>query len=380
MEPVQEQESVELETEDLNESKEPDYEKGESVRETVLKAIQENAKDSPDSGDQSVEPVTKPKKSEAVEGKETQDISEDDLDPDLSPPARLDARAKQVFNNLPKTLKRAFSKSIKDLEAGFTKGQQELTPLKQKYSRIDELLQPHRSEWAQVGLTDDQAVAELINTHEKLKNPKTKEHTFRWLAQNTGLTHLIKEPEEGQTSNEVDISSHPHVLALQNEISALHEKLAPVYDNYQQTFQAEQSREVQTAVDEVTAVKNERDSLGRYRYPKLHDEEFVARLRPLVVEAVRTAPTNIGYGVALRRVYEIFESPVGASAAQPNNSPPAVSNTQIHNRSSLAGVSVRGRSALPQGSSNGNIEVPPEARGSVRDTVAWVVKNRGRGI
>ncbi len=370
------QESVENEVE----TTETEVESGkvESVRESVLKAIQENTKDSPDEGSESVESIdSRPTVKKTDEVEKVKDVSEDDLDPDLSPPARLDAKSKQVFNNLPKTLKRAFSKSVRDLEAVTTRGQQELAPLKQRYGRIDELLAPHRAEWAQMGLADEQAVGELLNTHVKLKNEATKEATFRWLAHNTGLTHLLVEQAQGPVTAP-NLASDPYVQKLEQEIVALQHRVNPIVDNYQQTVSHAEAQEIQTAQQEVHQVQNERDASGRYRYPRLHEPDFVERMKPLVVDAVRNIP-SLGYGNALRKVYEMFEAPVGISPAQNRTSLPSQSQNQFQqNRSSLASSSVRGRSALPAGSSNGNIDIPPEARGSARDTVAWVIANRGR--
>lgn len=372
MEQIQEQLETDVET---TESEGESSGKIESVRESVLKAIQENSADSPDDGDQSVQPEKQHNTKQAEQVEKVKDVSEDDLDPDLSPPARLDAKAKQVFNNLPKTLKRAFSKSIRDLEAVTTRGQQEISPLKAKYSRIDELLQPHRAEWAQVGLTDDQAIAELIGTHERLKNPATKEATARWLIGNIGMSHLLRDAEEAAAPSSV--ANDPYVRQLEQQLSVLQRQVAPVLDIHQQSISQVEAREVQTASQEVHEVQNEKDASGRYRYPRLHDPTFVEQVKPLVVEAVRNVP-SLGYGNALRKVYEMFEAPIGTSPAQSRTGLPAQPQQFTNNRSSAAGASVRGRSALPVGTPNGNIDIPPEARGSARDTVAWVIANRGR--
>jgi hypothetical protein len=356
----QELEDTELETESTEE--EPKSGKIETVRETVVKAIQENAKNKADTGDKGVE-SNDPEPAEKVTEKTA---AKADTGPDLAPPARFDAAAKQAFDKLPKHLKQVVSKTVRDLEGLTTRTQQEIAPLRKKYERIDELIRPHRAEWAQAGLTDDQAIAELVATHEKLKNPKTKEQTYRWLAHNTGLSHLLK--EEGAAATET--AQPEYVRQLEQQVATLQQQIAPVLQNHQQFVSQAEAREVGTARQEVEAVQNEKDSSGRYRYPNLHDPQFVEQIKPLVIEAVRNVP-NLGYGQALRRVYEMYAQPVGTSPVQSQSLP-------ANARAFTAGVSVRGRSAPPQGMAS-EPEIPKAARGSVRDTVAWVIANRGRG-
>jgi hypothetical protein len=130
--------------------------------------------------------ITEPKK-----GKEIADISADDLDPELQPPERLSSKAKVIFNNLPKTLKREFHKAVKDVEAGGTKAITEARTEAQREMadarHIKEAVLPFAKEWADRGFTVPQGIMQLARAQQKLTDPKTKLQTYLALGQDLGI-------------------------------------------------------------------------------------------------------------------------------------------------------------------------------------------------
>lgn len=363
--------------------------KVESARETTARVLKELEAGKTD------EEINAPKEAKVVKKAEpvAKDVNPDDvvdpaqvakeleIDPDLIPPARLDAREQQVFNNLPKTLKRAFSRSIKNLESMTTKEKSELNQKIQETSGITEAVRPFAAEWAEQGFSTPQALATLAANHQKLTSPdfNVKLRKYVEIGQSIGidlskLPELIGQLNAGQPIQPTSISEHPEFRALHNKVDTLQSEREQAQIQAAAAPIAEEMRAVQHEVDAAT---------GQYRYPELHDDNYLESLKPLVSTLVATVP-GLGYGEALRRAHYSRQG-FGAPNQIPQTRLPAASpqkstniNGALPQRAVSAAVTVRGASAPATGKA-GIGEPPPEALKDARATARWALEQLRNG-
>jgi hypothetical protein len=365
----QELESNETEAEQIETEQKPVR---ESVRETVERAHAELSKDA---GSKDGDKETQGQSAEKADpGLKT----DDKFDPELSPPQRLNAQQKEMFNNLPKGLKRAFHRAIRDQESHFTRTQQELVPKLREYQSIDEVVSPFLQEWAAQGVSKSQAIAQLVGVHAALKDPAQKVSKFRWLMQNCGITReeLLGGEQEVSAAGVPNIEAHPVVQQLRNEIQSLQQQTAPILDSYSSAQSALEEQQIRAAQTEMSAVLDEKDATGRYLFPQLHDADFLQnRARPLVSALVENTP-GLGYGQALKMAHDIlvYGKPRDFGAVH-QTKPPQQSIT--HSRQIAPSPSIRGRSASASAGSSG--ELPYVKGESARDTVRRVFESLSRG-
>lgn len=307
---------------------------------------------------------------------------QEEYDPELSPPERLDAASKQMFNNLPKGLKRAYHKAIKDLESGSSKERETVIAQRQEIQSIKDAALPFAGEWAEKGRTIPQAIAELGAFQRKLASPDiaVREKTYLQLARQAKVD-LVKlanqamgrESESSTSNNLPDIAAHPLVAELKNEIAHLREQIQPVQSMYQQQQQLQIDAETDTIVSEVETVRNEKDpASGQYRYPELFDEAFLGRMIPLVSDLRRNVPT-LSWGAAYREAHRIMTG--RGNPALPNQTRPQQSNNNTNIAQRAAAVSVRGGSTPSIGIQESG---PPAELKSISDQLRWFTQN-GRG-
>jgi hypothetical protein len=338
----------------------------ESTRETVervYKEAQEKAKKE-SSGE----------KLEAKPEKQTNGLVKEE---DIRPPQRLTAEEKELFHKAPPELKKALANMFNNHEAAFTKGRQEQARAEQEAKHVVEAVRPYllsNPHLAERGYTESRIVSELIATHQKLTDPKTGVDTWLRIGTQIGLDpstiEAIKETVGvgSRNSEGADISSHPQFQALQEKINALES-----YYGQQQNMQVQQT--LQSVVSEMEAVKEEMDANGRYVYPKLHDQSFLERVKPLVSAIVQTTP-EVGYGEALKRAYRTIEG--DSSQSYQAKVPTAQNNNDINKRAAQAAVSVRGK-VPPSMTPSSMDEIPKEALGSARDSVKWALAQLKKG-
>lgn len=364
------------------EAKEDSPPKDESVRDTVIRSLKE-LQGKKDDGDQSASGESKEAQVVRTEdGKFAKKAPEqqqqiEDLDPDLSPPERLKTAEKQMFNNLPKGLKRAFNRSIKDLEGAATQKFQEIAREKEEVRSIRDAVMPYAQKWGSQGFTIPQGVAALAAAQDKLTNEETKLPTFYELAKDIGVpqdilesieAHIAGVSEQREVSN--TILNHPEFKRLQERQNALELELE----------QARSQEAIKPIVAQFQAVQQEIDpASGQLKYPELQDDTYLQSLKPRVTEIVRNEP-QISFDAALRKAADENRSRLFGSSFQPTSRLPA-SQTRTQNtntRAHTAAVSVRGRSA-PAISPIYGAEPPPEALANPRATVEWALNSLRRG-
>jgi len=352
----------------------------ESVRETVERVVREaqTATDGADGGEKAPEegqePVEKAvKRKLGRPKKEAAAVAEPPAETGFQIPApqRLTLQQKEAFNALPDALKRATHEMFRAQEAQFTQAVQKARAAQTEASGVLEAVRPYLNahpELLEKGFTESRLVGSLIAAHQRLTDPKTARQAFIELGQQLGIDPAALEAIRGDApAGPVDISQHPQVVALSEEVK----RLKSIYEgNQAQQLEAA----TQSVAAEFESVRNETTPDGRYLYPELHDGRFLEQAKPLVFAFVRAIP-NLGYGEALKRACLQLRESTGNSHTGSQARFPAQS-TNIE-RAQRAAVSVRGRSAPISGAPSG--EIPQEALGSARDTVRWALQQMRRG-
>lgn len=356
------------------EDKEAEVPKDESARETVARIL----KEAKDKGSKN-EDGTKSEAADPVEKKPENKIKADKFDPDLTPPARLKAHEKEIFNTLPKGLKKAWSRSVRELESTTTKANQEIAEKGRFYASIEEAISPYRDSWRERNLSDAQAIGALALAHKKLSNPETKEQAYIALGHDIGLGHLVAKKAGEPTSQSEDIASHPYVKSLEEKINQLQSRVEPVITNIEGQRQAEFSKTVEQEVSEMETLRNETNQSGKYLYPELHDDEFLERTKPLVSVYARVLP-HLSAAERLKKAWsELTGNPISGSSGVTNQTRLPASNNQP-NRAISAAVSVRGKSN-PAKEVNQPLYKDEEIPDDPRETVRFMLKRlrEGRG-
>lgn len=346
--------------------------KAEPVRETVARALDLERKKL--TGDDSKAEGAAPQKAEPVRGEvgkpKVKKDKEGQFDPEMFPPDRLHAPEKEVFNQLPMPLKKAWHRAIKDLEASTTRNNQEMTRATTEARGVVEAVQPFAKSWGERGFTVPSAIAALAAANEKLTDPKTSKDAYLALGRDIGIDfEEVAAIARGETpaGHVAPVTSHPEFIAMRNEINALKSE--------GEQFRSKQLNEtVSSIAAEMAAVRDEQDQFGHYLYPEMHEEGFFERAKPLV-SALRGTVPGLSYGDALRRAHASMTGKSGVTSPALNQPSLRPNDTQTNTRALSAAVSVRGRTA-PQVS---GMTIPDKIPDSVRATTEMALAQLRRG-
>ena len=273
-------------------------------------------------------------------------------DPELQPPASLTAAQKKAFINMPEGLKRETHRIFRDQQAQFTRKQQELS---ESLKRSEGVMTTTRSYITQNNLVDNQGrlysedrlVAELISAHHNIASDP--ERYIAQMIQSTGANpENIGSYLRGEAPSGIDISSDPKFRAVQSELERVTQALA-------NQEKAQVDSRVAPMASQLEAVMREIDpASGEYRYPELHDEEFLESTKP-IVKMLRRKDPSMSFGEAVKRAHASLTGQ-GYSPISPTTTAPTRSNNLERARS--AAVSVRGRIA-PVGSGTSDVNDLP---------------------
>ncbi len=290
-------------------------EKYESVEDSVRRSIQEvKAKEEPQEQDieqpvVKAEPVkqvatTQPKPIQQVQGNKSGKQKE------IEPPGSYKLEEKEDFNRLPPKQKEA----VKRVVAGYReerdqflqeyrKEVQTIQAERQHYKDYESLVKDRMPEWGLQGMTPIQVVAGLVKAQSHiLNNPK---EAMRNLVAQTGVTaqDLFGEDEPAtQNSSYPDITNHPVVKKMIDELTYLRASVEPVNNERISAQEAEFNAGVDRMVNEISLVRNEKDNYGRYLYPKLHDNDFLKSVNSLALDIQALNPT-LSLGDSIKRAY-----------------------------------------------------------------------------
>lgn len=303
----------------------------------------------------------------------------EDIDPELLPPERFDAKAKQAFMNSPKGVRRALNRAVRDLEGMATRTNQEAHSVLREWAPLREAIQPFASKWAEMGVGIVPGVLQLAAVQQKLTDPneQVREAEYLKLAERSRidivkLAQLEQQRRGIPLAEDGGINTHP-AFQQQGVNSPL---LSKVQALESQLEQLSLEREVAPIVSEMEAVRNEKDpTTGNWKYPALQNETFLNSVKPRVSELVGTSP-GLSYGQALRQAHdEMISNLLGDSYRASPNRLPASTNTQ--NRALGAGFSVRGRPAPSLSPSE--LEIPDAVGKDAKSSLAWFLNNSRGG-
>ena len=273
-------------------------------------------------------------------------------DPELQPPASLTAAQKKSFLNMPEGLKRETHRIFRDQQAQFTRKQQELS---ESLKRSEGVMTTARSYITQNNLVDNQGrlysedrlVAELISAHHNIASDP--ERYIAQMIQSTGANpENIGSYLRGETPSGIDISSDPKFRAVQSELERVTQALA-------NQEKAQVDSRVAPMASQLEAVMREIDpASGEYRYPELHDEEFLESTKP-IVKMLRRKDPSMSFGEAVKRAHASLTGQGYSPISQTTTAPTRSNNLE---RARSAAVSVRGRIA-PVGSGTSDVNDLP---------------------
>lgn len=342
------------------------YDPNETARETterIFKELKEGKSNGNTGEEGQTQAKTEAPKDTNIKEKEEPD---DKFDPELTPPERLKDRAKVMFNNLPKGLKREFHRAIREIEAGGTRVVQDAHRALGEVKSITEAVAPFATKWAERGFTIPAGIAALCAAQERLSNPETS--LQKYLELGAELGHIDALPDQIKQYAQQYQNQRQNTNILQNpEFQSLQER-------QEEIIEILRHQQLNPIVSEMEAVRQEVDpASGRPRYPELADESYLLSLKTRVSEIVRHDP-NISYADALRAAAdERRQLWFGYSSNSEQTRIPTANNNQQKQRAVNAAVSVRGKT---NSSVNGDysIDPPPEALISPRATAEWALR------
>ena len=333
----------------------PEPEKNESAKESARKALEKLSSN----GDQVPEgqpEIKQPEKQAEPQGK---------IDPALAPPERLPEGQKQLFQKLPKGLKRETNKLFKSYEAAMTKANQAASETR----GLMEAIQPYASEWGMRGLSPAQGVAQLAAAQAKLTNPdkNVRLKSFQLLLKHAGLSA----EDLGQKGEAAPAAVNEEINSLRGQVQQLQSMIST-----QQS--ASRQGETNAIVQELESVRLEVDQTsGDYRYPELHDENFLQQTVKPLVSAIKGSVPGITWADALKKAYSLATGKPGESLNSNQTRLTAAGNINKTPIRMIPPVSVRGKSVSTFTGSED--DVPAEARGDARATARWVLERLKSG-
>jgi len=160
----------------------------------------------------------------------------------VGPPPGWSAESKAYFNSLPADhpIRRDVAKREEEVSNGF----KAYSDKAKTYDAIDQVLSPVRATFQQAGIQNDaDAIKALVSWEASFRNPATRDHAFRQLAQTYGfdLSTLVQSPQSGSPSAAQDIP----------------EPLRPVLDQFGNVVQEVQSIKAQLQTSEQQRIAAE---------------------------------------------------------------------------------------------------------------------------
>lgn len=189
-----------------------------------------------------------------ADAKEKGDSKEDIELPPIDYPLSWHRDSKSDFEKLPRPLQELIVKREKEREGYLTKRTQEIAGLEKHFKGIDEALTPYKQKLNLAGLTEGQAVKQLLAAQDMLDRDPV--NGLKWLAQNYGvnLNHIL------QNQQPID----PRFQAVSQELESLKQTLN------NQTMQQEQVV-ISSLEKEIEHFANETDSNGQSKRPHFND-------------------------------------------------------------------------------------------------------------
>jgi hypothetical protein len=290
----------------------------DDIGEDLLKALDEL--ETPPDLDKEIEEPEEEGEAQAPEGEESQPVETQQPQQQegkrkelYDAPSRWEAEEKELFYKLPKKIRAGIVKREKQVEAYFTRRAQEVASKERHVDDVVGVTNKYIAKWGRSGLTPAQAVSALASMQDRLTAPETqtRKEAFAELFVNSGLSaddfmDVIQGAGKTLPQQPAPVSQPQHLtqadIARQQYIDSM----------MQQQYRAQ----VNTAVSQIEAVRNERDAAGRFIFPKMHDQNFLeTQIKPLAMTMMQQQP-SLNWGEAAKRAYLALDPSVASRLAE----------------------------------------------------------------
>jgi hypothetical protein len=260
----------------------------------------------------------------------------------IEPPARFPLDKKEWFNRQPREIQEEAVRGWQELESHTTKIWQDLNRRKQRYEKIDQIINHYTPKWNLNRMTDVDAIAELCATQDIFMRDKFEGADY--VLKNSGVTpeELIQwrqQRGQGQIPTQSYGTSQPQ--NQQNILTA-----DQVRSILQETLQTQQQQQAQqAALIEMQALQGEVKPDGTYVWPELHSDQSISRVQPLVANLRETQPT-LSMVEATKRAINTLRILDGKIPGSPSPTDSRLSRAEQQatiTNARQAGVSIRGR-------------------------------------
>ena len=190
----------------------------QSVRESIVAALNNREIDEPDVSEEANEEVEELPEAPIAAARDDEadepdaDDSDDEVEGEADEPADLvaapehwSAEFKEGFESLPDEGRQMFLDRYKDMERDYTRKTQEIADIRRRAASIEEVITPFRDEFSR----------QLLGAHKFLR--ESPQQAIAWLAQNYGVDinglGATEQPEDDYTD--------PQVVQLRDQVSQL---------------------------------------------------------------------------------------------------------------------------------------------------------------
>lgn len=283
----------------------------------------------------------------------------------IEPPGWFTAEQKQEFKKLPANMQKHTSTLVNNVISNAQRHIQKAVETSNQAEGVMKAVKPYFNEWNMRGVQVEQGVAQLCAIWDDLH--KGREESYVKLIQRIGLNpqkiaQILTGGAQGQNNFQSTLDP------------VLTKKIDTAYDfaqtqrqaTLQQQQQSEQRMwaEVGAGVDQA---RNEVDQAGNYRYPQLHNQNYVQQIAPLIVQ-LRRADPNSDWATLARKATDMVERAGEVYKGAPQQQ-------QQGQRRVITPISVRSRGAATQQES---VFVKPVKGERRTDTIRRVIEARKR--
>ena len=201
----------------------------------------------------------------------------------LEAPQHWPEADKERFAAMPKDAQDWALERDKAMTADYTRKTQEIAETRNRYSALDQTLEPLRAGLQHNGITESQYIQRLVDADRQLQQDPAK--AIQWLAQSAGLDLASLTTELG-----MDDYVDPQIAALQNQVTQLSNHLS---QNERQAAEVRQT-ELNSAID---AFKNAADEAGNLTYPHF---DALRHTMGALIEAGQAQGMEDAYAKAIR--------------------------------------------------------------------------------
>jgi hypothetical protein len=232
---------------------------------------------------------------------------------EIPAPEGFSAEEKEAFYKAPKKVRQAIKRREDERDSYFTRRTQEIAQKEHLVSDVMQVTNKYLSKWGRAGLTPASAITALASFQDRLTDPDvgTRKQAFAELFVNSALTaqdFMDILEQSGSDVSKFKPQQQPQQTPLTNQDIQR--------QNYiDSMMQSDWNNKVQSALNQIEAVRNERDAQGRFVWPKLHDQNFLdSQVKPLAQTLLAQQP-NLNWGDAVKRAYLALDPSSAAKLA-----------------------------------------------------------------